>query len=352
MSWMLKGFYAVISPKICKWIFSYMKLQKIMTTVNMFPKRNDLNVHRLLRFEGFIFLDCGIFSQFRKEISKKEITKYRDELIERYKRLKPNVASSLDVPSLLWHPIEVKKQRSDWSIENFIYMKEKLGDSIPLFVGVSAFSPKSVEIIGKKIKKKIGDIRLIGLGGQVPLIKKAVLKPQLGKISLHTIFYLKKMFQDSHLHVYGAGGHRWYMLARLLGADSADYAGFYQLTGRGQIVLPGVGLRYILKRIEKETRNGFRTYVRSEEELLKLKEFTKLLECSCPACKENSFEDLEYNRKLRLIHNMYVSVSEATIVDNILHESGKKELIKHIKNRLSSSHLKPLMSYAIRLTQK
>jgi len=337
----------VISPKICEWIFSYLKLQRIMTTVNMLPK-HSINVHRLLRFKGFIFLDCGIFSQFRKEISKKEITNYRDELIERYKRLRPDVASSLDVPSLLWHPVEVKKQRSDWSIENYIYMKKKLGDSIPLFVGVSAFSPKSVEIIGKKIKEKIGAIRLIGLGGQVPLIKKAVLKPQLSKISLHTTFYLKKMFQDSHLHVYGAGGHRWYMLARLLGADSADYAGFYQLTGRGQIVLPGVGPRYILKRIENEKR----TYVRSEEELLKLNEFIKLLECSCPACKENNFENLEYNRELRLIHNMYVSVSEATIVDNILRESGKKELIKHIKNRLSSSHLKPLMNYAIRLAQK
>jgi queuine/archaeosine tRNA-ribosyltransferase len=314
-------------------------------------KNKNENIHKIMEFNGMIFLDCGIFQLFRNELNTKLIESYRDNLINLYNTLLPDVASSLDIPSLLWHRISVKEQRLEWSINNYITMRERVKHCIELVLGICAFSRKSIEIVKQKLSKVDEQIENLGLGGQVPLIKLSVLKPELGKLVIQTAYFMRQAFPNSYIHVYGAGGHRWYMLLRLLGINSADYAGIWQLAARGQIILPGTGPRYISKYIRIKTKDGWRTFVRSDDEMIKKAELKLLQQCECPICKNFDYRVLEYNKKLRLIHNLHVLLSESEIVDQYCKENNHRALVRHVKDRLirNNSKLRPLAEFTLKL---
>ena len=347
----VEGCFPVVHPHL-SWLLDKVKLQRIMTSVsfiNNFQKRR--NIHEVFKFKGNIFLDCGIFQKYKNDLDKKFITSYRKKLIQWYSSLRPSIASSLDVPSLLWHKIPIKRKRLLWSIENYLYIKNRLRYNIPLYLGVSAFSEKSVKIVAKLVENKVGMVENIALGGQVPLMKMSVRKPDLGKIVTRTIFYLRRSFPESNIHVYGAGNPRWYLMIRTLGASSADYSGYIKLAGMGRILVKGCGSRYLESEIKMKL-NGHETLRKRPKELVISKEeFCRLLECKCPVCEIHSPDKLDTNRKFRLIHNLYTVDREAKIIDEFCNEQNLKSLKELINNYFKGSVMKPIADYTLKILQ-
>lgn len=338
-----------------KWIFKWIEPKRMMSSVSWFSnEQKKMNVHEVFNYRRQIFLDCGIFQFFAKDVDLNMIYKYRKDLVEWYSCLKPDIASSLDVPSLLWHSVDIKIRRMELSLENYLFLRRRIHD-LPIVFGICAFSKKSAAIVAKRLKDRIGSPSLIGLGGQVPLMRLSNTKPDLGKLVVSAIHQLRIEFPESFIHVYGAGGHRWYMIIRLAGANSADYAGFAPSAGKGKIFLPGIDPHHILKKLEIKRGNKKITYVRPNNKIMSLQELKQLETCVCPACKKIlKVEDLEYNREYRIVHNLYTVVSEAQLVDGYCDDNDIRGLSRHVEDRLIKNHsnLSSIAKYCVKLAQR
>jgi len=325
MSKEVKGLFIVIDPdRICE-LRNY-DLSQIMTSVRWIPKRlHNKPLHESLKFKGKIFLDCGIFQLLRRKLTRDFLLRYREKLIKLYNLLRPDIASSLDIPFSLTSSDSEVHQRIRWTIQNYKYMKEKIDPNIKLVMGICAYNSSHINVIRKQIRKL--DPTIIGLGGQVPLIRKE--KPQYGKITLHVINTLRKNFPDKSIHVYGAGDILWYGLIRLAGADSSDFASYIGHSFQGKIYIPGSQAKFV--------------------HLLSKEDKRKLENCPCNSCRKFGFWQTINNWKLRLEHNIFTLNKESSVIDKMLENNDDKNLIRHIKNYLSDTRLKVLVPYVEKL---
>jgi len=229
-------------------------------------------------------------------------------------------------------------------------MTQKISD-LTLVLGISVFDPRDLRHFKCQLEKRQVVPEFLGLGGQVPLMRVASETPEVGKQVVRNMYLLRKQFRNLPVHVYGAGDHRWYAMLRLMGATSADYAGYVMIASKGGIVLPGTGPRFILKRVKVVTKKGVMFYTRPDEKLLKLEDFTQLVNCSCPICKCNDLFILEENRDYRIIHNLYVTLAQTALVDSYCNENDDRELIDYIKQMLlvKKNELRPVARYALKL---
>lgn len=332
-----------------KEVLRHVKLRRLLTSVSFIPQQQKRDVHDVLSFNNTIFLDCGIFQKYKEELSWNFIKRYRKILVQRYKFLSPDIASVLDIPSLLWFSVREKQRRLKWTLDNFEFMSEQLPD-LPLVLGVSVFSRKSSKIISQKIFTKYQP-KYLALGGLVPLLSLSIRKPELGKVALRAIYHFSRSISaySANLHVYGAGGPRYYMLVRLLGADSADYAGWIKLSSVGRVLIPRSGSRYILNKVKRKGK----TVKRPPEMIVSSEERKILNECSCPVCKHNDPLILERSKLSRLTHNLYVLVRESQIVDEFCAENDYEGLHEHIRKQIKpDSSMRGIADYAIRLLKK
>jgi len=99
------------------------------------------------------------------------------------------------------------------------------------------------------------------------------------------LIYIRQKLPDAFLHVFGTGGTMAYLIT-FCGADSFDYVGWVKKAGYGVIQLPGVSDRFISEREKRKTLN--------EEEK------KKLLECSCPACREYLTDLFQKEKNVKL----------------------------------------------------
>lgn len=352
----LEGSYPVIYPDLIDIIFSKIEPKKIMVNVaflNKSQKKDD--IHNVMNFQKHVFLDCGIFQRglYKREFAWNEISRYRDRLINWYSTLKPDIASSLDLPCPFQSERKIKLKRLQWSIRNYIMMKKNL--DIPLFLGISCFSKNDVIKAKKLMEQNLEKApELLGLGGMVPLMRSSETQLRFGKIILKIVHFVRKNFPCALIHVYGLGDHRWYPLIRLLGASSSDYASYTYISGRGQILLPGLPGRYIFRKIKLTTKKGISYYTRPLDKLFAIDDLKKLGRCCCPICKSINPSRLEYNREYRLIHNMYVILTECELVDEFLSSNNLKGLKQHIKELYTERDdpMRPLAHYASKLLNK
>jgi len=334
-----EGAFPVVYPNLRDRIFSDLKLKRLMTSVAFLnSNQKKQNVHKLMKFDKEIFLDCGIFQRgfYKTEFTWEKVSNYREKLIDWYSFLKPDFASSFDLPCSLDSQNRIKLKRLEWSIENFKIMNHAL--DIPLFLGINAFSKDEVILAAKTINIKLGRTpELIGLGGMVPLMRSSKAQPGLGKLILSMIHMIRTKFPSSSLHIYGFGDHKWYPLIRLLGASSSDYAGYISIASRGGILLPGLSEKYILKKIVRlRTKKGVTFYTRADETLFTKDELQKLQNCGCPFCRNSDPVLLEFSREGRIIHNLHVILSENEIVDAYCRENDLEGLRNHVKERFSN----------------
>lgn len=352
----LEGFFPVIYLYNRDLICNYFKLDRIMTSVAYLNRRlKQQNIHRILKFDRPIFLDCGIFQRgfYKKVSTPDQICSYRRKLIDWYSHLEPDFASALDLPTPIEVGKDIRKKRLLWSIVNYKFMKDCL--DIPLFLGMCIFSKKEVIIAKEQIHEKIGKIpKLLGLGGMVPIVRSIKKEITLGKLILNIIHQVRKEFPHSFIHVYGLGEHRWYPMIRLVGASSSDYAGVYYISGRGGILLPGLSERYFLKIIKlKKDNSHFRYYTRPKERVFSEENLKLLYKCECPVCKTSEPLMLEIDKEKRLIHNMSVVLCENRIVDEYCKENDFEGLRMHVRRRLINkrSRLEKIAKYAVKLSK-
>ena len=342
----MKGLFPVVTPRKKDLIFKHLILGQIMTSVFYLSENEKTKgIHDIFPQCRNVFLDSGIFQMYKQNPNKKLVITYRDTLIKIYNQLQPNFASALDIPSTIWDNVKTKRERIKWSLENYEYLRERVSDSIVLVPGVCAFSAKSAKIVARQIKRIIGSPKYLGIGGQVPLLKIAEKSPGLALLSMEVFSIFRKEFPKAKIHVFGAGGHRWYMLLRLLGANSADYAGYLFSAGIGEIILPGIRPKYILRELVLQTKKGKKKYQRDPARVFTEKEFDEFDECDCPVCKQDSPIILELNKDSRLLHNLFVVNSEAQIVDEFCEAGDFDGLKRHIRDRLlcRDSGIKPVV---------
>lgn len=352
----MKGLFPVVTTQQKDLIFRHFDLKRIMTSVFYLRKyEKTKKISDIFPQCRETFLDSGIFQVYKHHLKKEDIIAYRETLADVYNQLKPDYASALDVPSTIWDDVKTKRERMKWSLENYKNLKERVSDSVGLVPGVCAFSEKSAKIVVKQVKRIIGFPNYLGLGGQVPLLKVAEKSSNLVFLTMKVVSIFRKEFPQTRIHVFGAGGHRWYMLLRLLGADSADYAGYLFSTGMGEIFLPEIRPKYILKELVLHTKQGKkRKYRRNPERIFSENELDEFYHCRCPVCRENSPIVLELNKDYRLLHNLFVVRSEAQIVDEYCEENDFKGLKRHVRNRLLSkdSGIKPLVRNVLKMTNE
>jgi tRNA-guanine family transglycosylase len=327
MSKDVKGLFIVIDPDRTCDLRNY-NLSRIMTSVRWISKKfQNKPLRESLKFEGTIFLDCGVFQFFnlQQKIIPEFLLGYREKLIKLYNVLHPDIASSLDIPFPITSDNYEICQRLKWSIQNYKYMKEKLESDIELVLGICAYNFTHINLV----RNDINDLNptIIGLGGQVPLIREG--KPQYGKITLRVINMLRKNFPEKSIHVYGLGDIPWYGLVRLAGADSSDFASYIGHSIQGKIYIPGTQAKFV--------------------HLLNQEDKRKLEGCPCNSCRKYGFWQTINDWRLRLQHNIFVLNKESNIIDEMLANNDEIGLIRHIKNYLSDTKFKVLLSYVAKL---
>lgn len=351
----LEGFFPVIYNDSKKEILSLLKLKKIMVNVaylNTSQKKRD--IHDTMDFKGQVFLDSGVFQRgfYKKEFTEDEIKDYRDKLLEWYSSLKPNYASSFDLPIPFPPTSKEKERRLVWTIENYKVMMNRL--DIPLILGLSVFSKSDILYVKKQLKMRLKQTPiLLGLGGLVPLMRLSYNNPKYGKMIVNIIHQFHKAFPDAYIHVYGLGDCRWYPLIRLVGGTSSDYAGFYRISGKGEILLPTLSAKHILRLIKLQGKQNLIYYRRREKDIFSEKEMKILYGCKCPICKTLDPHLLEFHRTKRLIHNLFIVLKENERVDEYCAKNDFKGLKNNIRERARSKSygMKNIAKYALKLTR-
>ena len=347
------GCYPVLYSESIEFVTKLLKLKRIMCSVGWLS--DDLKkqqIHNSMRFNGLVFIDNGMFQRksYKRKYTWDEVCQYRQRLIEWYKNLQPDIVSSLDIPSSPELNKKERLTRINWSVINYKFMIDKVG-SIPLVLGSSIHSRKELEFFKKCIISNRINPNILGLGGQVPILRSVSQNPKIGKEIIKTIFQMSKVFPKIPIHVYGLGEHRWYLLIRLLGAKSSDYASYMKISGCGRILLPGLRPKFISKKIRVTTKSGEKFYTRPTRDLFKPHELLLLRDCECPICKNNDPAILEESRKYRIIHNLYVILSETDLMDRLCKENNDSEIIHHVISRLSHDNqdIKPSLNHALKL---
>jgi len=348
------GTFPVVYPDSKDIILPNLGIEKMMTSVAFLNSEQKTRpIHEVMNFGGLVFLDCGIFQRgtYKKNFTWTEISEHREKLIQWYAHLKPDIASSLDLPSPLGLEKELKKERLIWSIENYKLMKTQL--DTPLSLGLSLLSNMEIRFSKMQIQKILaGHPELLGLGGLVPLMRASETNYELGRLILHLIHEVHKNFSNSLIHVYGLGDHKWYPLIRLLGASSSDYSGYHYITGRGGILLPGSSEKYLLRIIKHKKKNGYAYYTRPDDKIFSKEELRKLYGCHCPSCTDIDPAFLEFDRDRRLVHNLYVILEECKLVDEFIWNSDVEGLRKHIEEVFRDNHMKLFAQYALKLLRR
>ena len=122
---LIHGFFPVIYSDSKLDIIKSLKLEKIMVNIAYLnSNQKKKNIHDVLNFDGKVFLDSGVFQRgfYRKNFTEEEIKQYRVRLLTWYNSLKPDVASSLDLPVPFPSNPEEKRRRINWTIENYKIM--------------------------------------------------------------------------------------------------------------------------------------------------------------------------------------------------------------------------------------
>lgn len=293
-----QGVYPVLEPRYFRKLKNYLSHDKIMCNTSHL-RGEDLEKSLRKTYPGkTVFLDTGVYQFYEKDLENNPINSRKERINRVIANLNPDLVSGFDVPSLIWNSVKEKKKRTKWSIDNYKEVKELTPENCRPVLGVSAFSEKSAKIVSQKVKKSLEESpKFIGLGGVVPLIKMPRKHPDLAKIPFKVLPIFRKEFPNSHIHVFGAGGKKWYPLVRYSGGDSADYAGYLSHAVHGKLLEVGEYPNEVSESDIKEMKRSKSLDDLSEKELLILRNLkvtvnqAEKVECSIK--KDESFEKFQ-----------------------------------------------------------
>lgn len=269
-----------------------------------------------LEFQGPIFMDSGGYLFQQSGISNINL----DDLHNLYNSTKPEIAAVLDIPLNPVLTDDENELRWQKTLNNTLRMFDN-NQNLILSPIIHAYRSDVIEDRCKEIKKIIPDPTIICIGSLVPLLKASYIGTRFNtqtdgvtstmyrwRYISDLVKSVRRCFQKSIIHIYGAGSLSTMYLLFFLGADSLDSISWRLKAGFGAIQLPGLSDRF-LKPVEGSIRK--RQMLNSED--LKL-----LDECKCPICYGKSLplriSVLEKSFYNRATHNAFVANEEVKLI--------------------------------------
>jgi len=250
-------------------------------------------IHKYIGFDGPIAMDSGGYRFLKKGMLDVDA----EEILDIYEKCKPNYGVVLDFPISPGIDKSLIEKRMYITIMNTKKMvlnkKTSNPDLIPVIHGYD------YDLIGKYIEglSKLGDFKIYGIGSLVPLVYTIKGSGSIGGIyrAVEIVQFVKSIFPERIIHVFGVGSIITMHLMFFAGADSIDSSSWRSKASYGAIQLPGVGDRYITR---KRRHKKYPTLKRRERRILD--------SCECPACREFGLEGLRKSFKLRALHNAWI----------------------------------------------
>jgi queuine/archaeosine tRNA-ribosyltransferase len=284
--------YGISKPRLMLNAYQIVKMPMVL------KKINDFGITDHLEIDTQLFIDSGGYL-FQKS-GKSSIS--NDELAILYNRINPNLFSSLDIP--LDPKLTSIENRKRWetTISNFKNLNTYVHFQDSLVPILHSYNEKNIQNRINNIISINNNPPFIGIGSLVPLFKYG-LPSEINKPNSRTIAlwkFIQKLIDgikesDNKVHIFGAGSINSILLLSLMGADSFDTTGWRLKAAYGQIQLPGIGDRTLSNK--------------NIAPFLKVSEKSLLVNCSCPVCSNQNFEnkvkELSNSFVSRCVHNVY-----------------------------------------------
>ena len=220
------------------------------------------NLKNYLNVDSNIMLDSGGFLfQKRNEIS----IKIKD-LLGLYKKAKPDLCVALDHPI---NPILTYNQNYRRRVKSLVNLEAMVKENLEceLIPVIHGYSFAQLRNFARKVKEIYRDNnncdpKWVGLGSMVPLLrlfqgigaiprdsKKTMINSS--EFLFAAIAFVKKLFPNSYLHVFGIGGTTTMQLAYAAGANSIDSVGWRLKAAHGAVQMVGLSDRFLSPRKNK-----------------------------------------------------------------------------------------------------
>lgn len=265
---------------------------------NHFKDVPNLDVHRLLDYDGVVMTDSGAY----QILVYGEVEVTQPEIIEWQKKINSDISVILDIPTG-W---DVPRETVEYTVEETLRRAEAalplIKDSPNLWVGPIQ-GGKHLDLVAKSAKlvgKMPFDVHALGSPTEV---MERYMYPVLVDMAMTAKLNAPV---ERPIHLFGAGHPNIFAMSVAMGYDLFDSAA-YALFAKDE--------RYL-------TNRG--TYI-----------FKDLLymPCSCPVCRNRSPEDLgdlpqEERQALIAEHNMHVTMAEIETVKQAIVEGSLWDLVE------------------------
>lgn len=237
-----------------------------------------------------------------------------DEVIMLYNYIGPDVVVAWDKAKNMGNMAQnFKQEMKEYGLSMKYMLRKIIPNRSGLMPVLHGYTPDEIDLCVQTIMdsgfytlNNNNTISMIGLGSMVPLMMPKyakVLKEYYPGQTGHEMFtniikYVRSLFPNTYLHIFGVGGINTIKRAILAGASSVDSRAWWIKAYLGGIHL----------------FDGRIIYAKSYQNKMKRDDMIQLSNCKCPVCNEQSlrviterlFRDNPVQTKLnRAIHNMW-----------------------------------------------
>lgn len=258
----------------------------------------DLEVHRLLDYDGVVATDSGAY----QILVYGGVDADPGEIVEFQRRIGSDIAVILDVPTG-W---DVPRSRAEWTVEETL---RRARAALPLIEGDDALWVGPVQGGGyldlvERSARAIGSMpfQVHALGSPTQVMERYLFNVLVDMIMAAKL----NLPPDRPLHLFGAGHPMMFSLAVALGCDMFDSAAYALYAREGRYMTPLGTMRL----------SGL-----------------SYLPCSCPVCRRHDAAELREmlkGERIRALteHNLYVSMAEMDTIKQAISEGSLWELLE------------------------
>ena len=289
----------------------------IVITNSYITKKNfsdvpDLDIHRLLDYDGVVMTDSGAYQIL--VYGGVEVT--QPEIIEYQKKIRSDIAVILDIPTG-W---DVPREKVEYTVDETLRRAEAaiplIADSDALWVG-PVQGGRHLDLVAKSARS-VGAMpfQVHALGSPTEVMERYMFPVLVDMI----VAAKRNLPPDRPLHLFGAGHPMMFSLAAALGCDLFDSASYALYAKDGRYLTPHGTLRL---------------------------EDISYLPCSCPICRKHTAEEIKTatkaeREKLLAEHNLHACMTEIDAVKQAIYEGSLWDLVE----RRSRGH--PAMTSALK----
>jgi len=265
---------------------------------NHFQDVPDLELHKLLDFDGVVMTDSGAY----QILVYGEVEVTQPEIIDWQKKIGSDISVILDIPTG-W---DVPRETVEYTVEETLKRAEAalplIEDTPNLWVGPIQ-GGKHLDLVAKSAKK-IGEMPfdVHALGSPTEVMER-YMYPVLVDMAMTAKLNAPI---ERPIHLFGAGHPNIFAMSVAMGYDLFDSAA-YALFAKDERYLTNRGT-YLFKDLQ-------------------------YLPCGCPICRNRSPEDLRdmpQHERQRLIaeHNLHVTMAEMQTVKQAIYEGSLWDLVE------------------------